>query len=422
LDQEARSFFEPRFGHNLSNIRIHTDADAAESAQAVGALAYTLGHHIVFGKGNYSLSSDSGRRLLAHELTHTEQQRGVSIPTPRALRLDDPSSHGESEAARADAIVTGASNGASTAKLTTLPTIARACLSAEACRKKTERTPDELMKEVTSKPENKVKRERRKTACTKKPRDPSCTADGHGKRAVEAEKVLHDYDPNRLKFIRRVVVDKDMEAQFGGLTGDCSDFMPPVLGGGLCTFIPDRIETESAQFNHTMEPKIGGLPRDLWRDRTLMILEHETEHARFDVTWISAPRASACRFPAIQDALSEIAAMMAEFPVIFRGTRENVSLTAQRKEEILDKWFRGRITNEFQSFKSTLHSIYCKCECGDAAMYVTKTINFATKDWSQTEKIRFHGELQDPKWSAHDLRWPVAPPAAAPTGQPGVKP
>ena len=69
-------------------------------------------------------------------------------------------------------------------------------------------------------------------------------------------------------------------------------------------------------------------------------------------------------------------------------------------------------------FKSTLHAIYCKCECADAAMYVTKTINFTTKDWSQAEKIRFHSELQDPKWSAHDLRWPVAPPVASPAAAP----
>ena len=126
-----------------------------------------------------------------------------------------------------------------------------------------------------------------------------------------------------MKFIKRIVIDKDMETGFGALTGECSDFMPPVLtGGGLCTFIPDKIETESAQFNNTMEPKIGGLARDFWRDKTLMRLEHETEHARFDVTGISAPRAAACRFPDIQDALKEIAAMMAEFPVIFRATRE----------------------------------------------------------------------------------------------------
>jgi hypothetical protein len=77
---------------------------------------------------------------------------------------------------------------------------------------------------------------------------------------------------------------------------------------------------------------------------------------------------------------------------------------------MLDNWFTFRITDEDQSFKSTLHSIYCACECADANVYLKKTIDFTTADWSQAEKIRFHSEMQDPKWSAHDLRWPVAPP------------
>jgi hypothetical protein len=415
LDQATRSFFEPRFGHDLGSIRIHTDSRAAESAKAVDALAYTVGHHIVFGGGRYSPWTASGKKLLAHELTHTQQQRGVSDPLSSTPRLDHPSSHAEAEAARHAAALTSAGPPVHAGReRATGPVVSRACLSEQTCKTKSERTPEELMKEETSKPENKEKRERRKKACKKVPRDPSCTADGHGQRAVQAEKVLHDYDPARLKFIKRIVVDKDMEAAFGGLTGECAGFMPPIPGGGICTLIPDRIEKESAQFNNTMDPEIGGLPRDLWRDRTLSILEHETGHAAFDVHWIPRPRPAACKFPDIQDALSEIVAMMAEFPVIFRGTRENVSLTPERKEEILNKWFFRRITNDFQSFKSTLHAIYCKCECADAAAYVTKTIEFATKDWSQTEKIRFHTELQDPKWSAHDLRWPVAPPVTPP--------
>ena len=71
--------------------------------------------------------------------------------------------------------------------------------------------------------------------------------------AVQAEKVLHDYDPTRLKAIKQIVVDKDMESGFGGLTGECRDFTPPIKGGGLCTFIPDKLETEAAQFNNTKD-------------------------------------------------------------------------------------------------------------------------------------------------------------------------
>ena len=74
LDAATRTFFEPRFGHDFGNVRIHADATAAESARAVGALAYTGGEHIVFGRELYAPESGSGTRVLAHELTHVIQQ------------------------------------------------------------------------------------------------------------------------------------------------------------------------------------------------------------------------------------------------------------------------------------------------------------------------------------------------------------
>jgi hypothetical protein len=67
---------EPRFGHNFSRVRVHTDDRAAKSARAVNALAYTAGQHIVFGTQQHALGSPQGRRLLAHELTHVVQQSG----------------------------------------------------------------------------------------------------------------------------------------------------------------------------------------------------------------------------------------------------------------------------------------------------------------------------------------------------------
>ncbi len=65
---------EPRFGHDFSQVRIHTDERAAETARAVNALAYTVGRDVVFGAGQYAPQTDEGRRLLAHELTHVVQQ------------------------------------------------------------------------------------------------------------------------------------------------------------------------------------------------------------------------------------------------------------------------------------------------------------------------------------------------------------
>ena len=61
-------------GFDFSQVRIHTDTRAAESARAVNAAAYTVGRDIVFGEGQYQPHTAHGQRLLAHELTHVAQQ------------------------------------------------------------------------------------------------------------------------------------------------------------------------------------------------------------------------------------------------------------------------------------------------------------------------------------------------------------
>ena len=78
LDSATRAFFEPRFGHDFSQVRIHTDTRAAESARAIQARAYTAGNDIVFDSGEWTPDRAEGRHLLAHELTHVVQQRGGS--------------------------------------------------------------------------------------------------------------------------------------------------------------------------------------------------------------------------------------------------------------------------------------------------------------------------------------------------------
>jgi hypothetical protein len=74
LEPSLRTDMEQRFGHDFSGVRIHHDAAAEASAREVNAKAYTVGRDIVFGAGSYSPRTDSGRRLLAHELAHTMQQ------------------------------------------------------------------------------------------------------------------------------------------------------------------------------------------------------------------------------------------------------------------------------------------------------------------------------------------------------------
>lgn len=84
LDAQTRAFMEPRFGHDFSQVRVHTNARAGESATAVNALAYTVGRNVVFGTGQYAPGTMEGRRLLAHELTHVVQQKSSQTVVPQA--------------------------------------------------------------------------------------------------------------------------------------------------------------------------------------------------------------------------------------------------------------------------------------------------------------------------------------------------
>ena len=74
LDPATRAFFEPRFRHDFSQVRVHADSHAAESARAVDARAYTAGPHIVFDADKYAPRTSEGKSLLGHELTHVLQQ------------------------------------------------------------------------------------------------------------------------------------------------------------------------------------------------------------------------------------------------------------------------------------------------------------------------------------------------------------
>jgi hypothetical protein len=79
LDTGTGAFFESRLGRDLSAVRVHTDAKAAASARAIGARAYTVGSHLIFGDGAYAPHSSAGKLLLAHELAHViQQERPVS--------------------------------------------------------------------------------------------------------------------------------------------------------------------------------------------------------------------------------------------------------------------------------------------------------------------------------------------------------
>lgn len=89
LASSVRDLFEPRFGQDLSHVRVHTDGDAQQSAREVNALAYTVGSHVVFDAGRYAPHSTEGQRLLAHELTHVVQQGAAPLQVRRKPPYED---------------------------------------------------------------------------------------------------------------------------------------------------------------------------------------------------------------------------------------------------------------------------------------------------------------------------------------------
>ncbi len=92
LPDNARKFFEPRFGHDFSKVKIHNDSLAAKSAQSINALAYTSGNNIVFNNNQFSPGSDTGKKLIAHELTHVVQQQG-NINLKSVQRITQPANY-----------------------------------------------------------------------------------------------------------------------------------------------------------------------------------------------------------------------------------------------------------------------------------------------------------------------------------------
>jgi hypothetical protein len=88
LPSELRAYMEPRFGADFSGVRVHTGSEAASLNKDLSAQAFTHGQDIYLGTGRYEPGTDAGKRLLAHELTHTIQQTGMRAKRAQTSRSD----------------------------------------------------------------------------------------------------------------------------------------------------------------------------------------------------------------------------------------------------------------------------------------------------------------------------------------------
>jgi len=402
LDGETRAFMEPRLSHDFSQVRVHADAQADESARSVGALAYTVGRDLVFGAGQYAPQTESGKRLIAHELTHVVQQNSFGRPAIQNLEVGGASTPAEAEAERvADGIFSSQrpmSLAGSSAGM-----LQRACSSDPQCATGMPRSLRWAVTTAQGAPAQQAKTSKRQALCSKVPPDPACTADGHGAPAPQLTAVIQHFRPSRLREITGIFIDKDIPGVYGAYTTDCSAFTPP-LPGGQCTFVPQRLEDEAKLFNTTNTQHFSVGTRSQWINETVETIQHETEHAR--VT--NSPTVGQIKDPsgtgyATSD-LSEISAILSEFEVVYSRAQRLVE--PARSAEI-NAWFEPAIKTRGECIKGNVDDVRCFYDCDEAQKNIKQMVEFTTKDWNTNALSILMTELKKPKWG---LNWPVDPP------------
>jgi Domain of unknown function (DUF4157) len=377
MDSDTRSFMESRFQYDFSSVKIHDSDLAAKSASSINALAYTSGNNIVFNSGQYNTSSESGKRLLAHELTHVVQQQSADnsslirrVPcTPAATCSGGPITGSAQEAD-----ITGTSH---------------------------EAGPRERRRKMTP---------------------ARAVATGHGGRALQLERFFESQAPGRLANLQGIFIDQDIASDFGATTISCATWIadslpsgspvPPGMAGAtrLCTFVHDFLNQQALAFNTTSAPTIGGVPRERWRAETLEMLIHESEHPRYEAATSANPAPAGVTSPdctrgnIIQE-LSEIAAILSEFQTAIRAANSETNSTGPLHQS-WNAWFNCKFKDCGENIKAALEQIGCHCSCPEVDAFVIETFNFESASWTVAERDAFHREIRK---ATYGIRWPLSP-------------
>jgi hypothetical protein len=375
LSTEARNFYEPRFGYDFSNVKVHTDSIAAKSAQSINALAYTSGSNIVFNNGQYSPNTDSGKRLLGHELTHVVQQgKGGDTVSKKEIQ--------------------------------------RFCTPAATCAGPISGSATEFVDDATAIQAPVVARRQRMT-----PR--RALQSGHGGHARQLEIFLEAQAPGRLANVQGIFIDMDIPASFAAFNQPCdawiasslpSGTMPDGMAGATqtCVFVPFRLNQEALEFNTTRSTRIGRKSREEWQAETLASLTHETQHGIFHNTAHITPAgvtSASCSHANNVRELTELSAILSEFPIMFRAIPAGAPASHSARIA-LASWFQFNVLNSRQSIKGSLKKIGCNCNCPEVDAHVRNTFAFTSTSWSAAEKTALHTELNRAVWG---IRWPILP-------------
>lgn len=384
LGEGARAFAEERLGHDFGDVRVHTDPEASDLAASIDAEAFTTGSDIYFRSGRHDPDSDAGKRLLTHELTHVVQQRS----TPR-LAQRRAAGHARS------GLQIAAGSMARAIQRVRCALVPAADCAAPIAGSATEFSTAEEAIEVGP-------RERRRRMSPARQ-----VATGHTGRARQLERLLEAEQPGLLANVHGIFIDMDMSPNTGAFVDQCANMIPPVPApaGRKCVFVPPHLNRQALQFRQG-QARVGGLPREDWRVQTLQTLVHEIQHVVFDAAGLGQPGGvgvADCRRADVEFELSELAAIMSEFVVVFRAIPVGAA-AADPSRTRLANWFANAISNPFESIEGALKSMRCKCDCAHVDAFVRQTFTFVSSSWTAAERTAFNTELRKP---AHGLHWPL---------------
>jgi hypothetical protein len=386
LDPATRAFMEPRLGYDFSKVRIHADAAAAQSARDVDALAYAVGHDVVFGAGQFAPGTYEGRQLIAHELVHVMQQ-------------------GEAER-----------------RLWRAP-----CRSGAQCQAATPGDPADFAKKV-----EKDARDREAAQAAA----PIGSAEAgkrarRGERAVHFETLLTSHGIPLRTEVGGFFVDPARPPDVLG-TVRCRFFpggspgTPPAPEDKFCVMLAAEVEDEAKSL-------VTNAPlSDKQRQRLASLLaigSHEMQHATFDQsradvaelargsgragrpectldTVLAAPTT-------VGDVLSEISALTAEFPVYFKNLANQ-----QNPAAAMESHERFNALTSPENLSGAITRLQCGCPCKLVDDFVFTTVMFTTASWPGDERVSY---LQKMTRLLPDL-WPkmLQVTAPSPLAHPGA--
>lgn len=311
-----------------------------------------MGQDVVFGGGQHQPDTPGGRRLLAHELAHVAQQSGPVGPSADAR-------------------------------------VQRACLPDAECAAPQGEPRAGSAKAFGAAAEKAAapkRGEMRRGTATQ------AQAAGHGRRAVEIEKLFAQHLPDLRPLIHGVFVDIALPEDARAMRGDCLAWAQSLPPGSStvdfqnathsCVFVPKKLEEQAAAYNQLKKPT---LEQQNWiRWLVVRMLTHEATHERFRAARIAFPASTTCTATSLAIELSELAAAISEFPHV-----------KDLPSRFLDAWSTEYLTDPRQltapteSISGSIRDIRCSCECGEADALIRHAFELASAAWSEEERKEF---------------------------------